>query len=136
MHFPVFFSHSPPRVLVVEDDPTLRAQISRAVRELGWEAREFEDGRELLGLLEREVVADGSTFLVTDLRMPHVDGLELLTELALRACKLPTIMVTALADEPARQTARALGVSVLFDKPFDVDDLCTALQFMRAGVRR
>jgi CheY-like chemotaxis protein len=131
-------AHTPdalPRVLVVEDDATLRAQIARSVRELGWQATELADGRELLVLLDEQTVADGSTILVTDMRMPHVDGIELLAELSSRACRLPTIMVTGFADEPTRQMARALGVSILFVKPFDVDDLCTALQFLRAGKR-
>lgn len=123
------------RVLLAEDDETLRRQLARAIRGMGWEVTEFGDGRALLAGLDRMGPADGVTFLVTDVRMPNVDGIDLLTELSMRRQRLPTVVITAFADEYTRQAVRALGASIVFSKPFDVDDLCTALQFLPAVQR-
>ena len=118
------------RVLLAEDDETLRRQLARAIRGMGWEVTEYGDGRALLDGLDALGESGVCTFLVTDVRMPNLDGLDLLTELALRRRRLPTVVITAFADEDTRQAVRALGASIVFSKPFDVDDLCTALQFL------
>ncbi len=125
-----------PHVLIVEDDRILRFQIARAVREMGWTASELEDARELfkrLDVLERETEAD---VLITDLHMPHVDGIEVLKALSRRGSQLRVIVVTAFADDQTREKVRALGARMVISKPFDLDDLCTALLFISGDRRR
>ncbi|MET0342625.1 MAG: response regulator [Polyangiales bacterium] len=124
-----------PLVLLAEDDDALRGQIARSIAELGWEVVPARDGRELLTRLDTLLVHTGPRFLITDLRMPQLDGVDLLAELRLCKHRMRTIVVTAFADEETRQTVRALGASMIFSKPFDVDDLCTALQFLRKTAR-
>jgi two-component system cell cycle response regulator CpdR len=119
-----------PLVLLAEDDDTLRGQIARAIGELGWQVRGARNGRELLAELDALTSHHGDCFLITDLRMPQLDGVDLLAELRLRKHRMRTIVVTAFADEETRRTVRALGAAMIFSKPFDLDDLCTALQFL------
>jgi len=120
-----------PTVVIAEDNDVLRGQIARAVRDMGWRALEVRDGRELLDLLREQPSLVGTGMLVTDVRMPRVDGLEVLVELSSSHSRVPTVLITAFADDETKQMARALGASMVFSKPFDVDDLCTALQYLK-----
>jgi DNA-binding response OmpR family regulator len=120
----------PPRVLLAEDDDLLRHQIARSIAEMGWTVSQAKDGRALIALLDACPHEARATVLVTDLRMPQVDGLDVLSELRARAVALPIVVITAFADDETRRAVRALGATILFSKPFDVDDLCTALAFL------
>jgi two-component system response regulator (stage 0 sporulation protein F) len=118
------------RVLIAEDDPDLLRVIARAIRETGHEALEFPNGTALVDYLsEHRSELDGA-FLVTDVQMPGVNGLEVLAELKIARQPLRTIVITAFPDEQTQRVSRALGASALFAKPFDVEDLCTAIQFL------
>jgi DNA-binding response OmpR family regulator len=122
--------HSPPRVLVAEDDPEMRRLVVEALRGDGYEVLEARDGGRLLVELAQEL-AGGSRpdlvdLLVTDLRMPICNGLQIVEQLRAARCPTPVVMMTAFGDATTRDRALALG-ALLFDKPFDVDDLRTAV---------
>src|SRR3954469_22296922 len=110
------------RVLVVEDDPTLRRVIELVLDARGYVVDQARNGKAALdrmGELPPDVV-------VADLRMPLMDGYELLERMraqpALEA--IPLILLTGNL-EPARPP---LGADAVITKPFEPADLCAAIE--------
>ncbi|MFP4055860.1 MAG: response regulator [Candidatus Brocadiia bacterium] len=109
-------------ILLVDDDRALRAAAATALRNQGHHVREAESGEAALELA-RDTRVD---LLVCDVRLPGIDGLELLRALRLRQPAVAAIVVTAYGSlETARQALR-LGASDYLTKPFRVADLCAA----------
>jgi DNA-binding response OmpR family regulator len=125
------------RVLLAEDDDEMRALVAAALRGDGYEVVEASDGGRLLVAIT-DAYADGSAreafdLVVSDVRMPVSSGLSVLESLRKASWTTPVILMTAFGDDATRSRAEALG-AVLFDKPFDVDDLRTiALNLVQAG---
>jgi DNA-binding NtrC family response regulator len=67
--------------------------------------------------------------IISDVRMPGVSGLDVLATLRREDWSTPVILMTAFGDLETRAEARRLGAKALFDKPFDVDDLRTAVSW-------
>jgi CheY-like chemotaxis protein len=118
------------RVLVIDDDDEIRAVVSTALRCDGHEVLEARNGLEVLegltanALLAHEPYPD---VIVTDIRMPGVSGLTLLAGLRATGCDCPVVVMTAYAGPNVVGDAESLGASALFNKPFDIDDLRTAV---------
>lgn len=65
--------------------------------------------------------------IVSDIRMPVCSGMQLLEQLRALCYRIPFILITAFGDSESREHARQLG-ALLFDKPFDIDDLGRAVE--------
>jgi CheY-like chemotaxis protein len=120
----------PRRVIVADDDPDMRELLASTLRHDGYEVIEIADGSELFQTVRswlRHGDGQGLDAIVTDNRMPAFSGLEVLAELRSVDTRLPVILITAFGDGNTHAAARALGACAVFDKPFDVDDLRTAL---------
>jgi CheY-like chemotaxis protein len=76
---------------------------------------------------------DKTDLIVSDICMPGMTGLEVLARVRASSIHLPVVLITAFGDEQTRNRAAALGGTVLFSKPFDMDDLRTAVMFLLAG---
>jgi DNA-binding response OmpR family regulator len=122
--------HTPPRVLVAEDDPDMRHLVVEAMRKDGYIVAEAPDGGRMLVTLAREfdprTGAQPTDLVVSDIRMPVCNGLQILEQLRAARWRIPVVLMTAFGDASTRERARSLG-AVLFDKPFDLDDLRTAV---------
>ncbi len=122
--------HTPARILVAEDDEGMRSAVVETLRNDGYRVSEASDGGRLLVALAREYLhAEGTDLidlLISDVRMPVCTGVQILQQMRAARSSLPVILMTAFGDEATRKQARLLG-AVLFDKPFDVDDLRTAV---------
>lgn len=122
--------HDPPRVLVAEDDADMRRLVREALLQDGYEVIAVSDGGRLLVTLAHEFVDDDGAelpdLLVSDVRMPVCTGIQILEQLRGARCRIPVILMTAFGDTATRDHARTLG-ALLFDKPFDLDDLRTAV---------
>jgi CheY-like chemotaxis protein len=122
----------PFRVLVAEDDAEMRSLVSDVLRGDGYEVIEAEHGGRLLVDVAAQLKAEGSAvnealdLIVSDIRMPICTGLQILSALREAHLTLPVILMTAFGDDTTRTQAESLG-AVLFDKPFDLDDLRTAV---------
>jgi CheY-like chemotaxis protein len=121
----------PPRVIIAEDEPDVRQLVAVALRGLGYEIIEARSGGELLdqlgdGLLSGDPAARPD-IIISDIRMPGLTGMEILA--GLRQAEWPTVIVlmTAYADRHTREEAARLGANAFFEKPFDIDDLMTAV---------
>jgi DNA-binding NtrC family response regulator len=122
------------RVLVVDDEPTIRSALARYLRHRGWDADEAEDGGVALRKLGRSGPG-GYQVVVSDLRMPHCSGVELHDWLAehrpdLFACLILTtgdLAAPGLSDFVAR-TPRPL-----IEKPFELAVLGQLIEAVARG---
>lgn len=106
------------KVLIVDDEPAVLFALSEALadRRRGVKVATAANGREAVAILESERV----DLVVTDLRMPEMDGFELLAWLRRGFPHLPVVVMTAFGAETAAQLDGGLE---LLEKPFDVADL-------------
>ncbi len=109
------------RVLLVDDEPSVRAALKELVQGRGWEPLVARSGAEALELLDR---ADA---VVTDFSMPGMDGMELLRAVHERDESLPVILLTAHGSERLAVRAIKAGAYEYVTKPFDVDEILLAL---------
>jgi len=116
------------RVWVVDDDQSVRWVLEKALRQADMETRSFERGELLLDALE----ADQPDVLITDVRMPGMDGLTLLDRLSRSSPGLPVIVVTAYTDLENAVAAYEGGAFEYLPKPFDVDE---AVELVRKAAR-
>jgi DNA-binding NtrC family response regulator len=119
------------RVLVVDDEPTLRRSVVRMLAASGMDAIPVEDGAAALALLERERVH----VALVDLMMPKMNGLELLENMRTSHPGVEVIMMTAFGDvEVAVKSVRA-GAYDFLEKPFRSNDE-VVLTVSKAAERR
>jgi CheY-like chemotaxis protein len=118
---------------VAEDDAEMRRLVTDALRDDGYEVVELADGGRLLvdiaARLKAEPKGDEIDLIVSDIRMPICTGLQILEALRQAHWRTPVILMTAFGDDATRRQAESLR-AVLFDKPFDLDDLRTAVANM------
>jgi len=113
-------------ILVVDDEPLLREIMADWLGSEGYRVRTAQDGVEALHILEENRV----NLIVTDIRMPRMDGVALLRKLKeFSAEEIPAIVVTGFADIERRE-AYDLGAGALIAKPFTDDDLLSAVKRM------
>jgi CheY-like chemotaxis protein len=105
---------SPGKVLVVDDEPDMRDNVARILCRGAYECLTAEDGQEALAVLAR----DRPDLLLTDLRMPGVDGLTLLRAVTQLSPPIPVVVFTAYASEATAQEALAAGAAAFLAKPF------------------
>jgi two-component system response regulator HydG len=124
-----------PRVLVVDDDDGVRYTISSVLEESGLAVEAAASGEEALERLAH--AAEPFHLIITDLRMPGIDGLELLRRLRDPSAPQPprVIVITAHGSERAAVEAMKLGAYDYFRKPFEVDDLLAVVQRAVESVR-
>jgi DNA-binding response OmpR family regulator len=114
------------RVLIAEDDDEMRSLLARAFTRDGHDVAQAEDGAALVELVVRSLRAgDPVDLVITDVRMPEVNGFEAVGWLRALGCRAPVIAITAFADRFTHMEGVRCGVVRVLDKPFDVDDLRT-----------
>jgi DNA-binding response OmpR family regulator len=114
-----------PRILLAEDDEEMRGLLALLLLEDGYEIVEASDGRQLLDALSptlHEGVRRDIDLIISDVRMPGVDGVEVLRRLQRIGGIPPVILITAFGDERIHSQAREFGALAVFDKPFDFDE--------------
>ena len=116
------------RILVAEDQETLRTSISRNLRARGFEVIEAANGMEALSLWD----AEQPQLLILDVMMPRMDGLEVCRRVRERST-VPIIVLTAMDAESDKVAAFDLGADDYLCKPFSVEEL---LARVRAVLRR
>ncbi len=109
---------------VVDDDQSIRWVLERALKAAKIEAHSFGGGTEMLDALDE----DAPDVLVTDIRMPGISGLDLLTRVRAKMPQLPVIIMTAHSDLDSAVAAYQGGAFEYLPKPFDVDDAVELVQ--------
>jgi two-component system response regulator FixJ len=108
---------------VVEDDQPMRDSLVELLEEAGYKARAYASGEELLA---RGTAAEPGC-VVSDLRMPGIDGLTLLRRLRADGSGLPLILITGHGDVPLAVNAMKAGAVDFLEKPFEPDALLGAI---------
>ena len=107
---------TPHSVFVIDDDPATRDALLTFLRGAGLRARAFADGQDFLDHLPEDTTA----CVLTDVRMPHLDGVELVRRLRdLRGHRWPVIVMTGHADVPLAVQMMKAGVVDFIEKPFE-----------------
>jgi len=112
-----------PRILVVDDDPTVSEVVGRYLDQAGYRVRILADGELALS----EALADPPDLVVLDLMLPGLGGLDVFRELR-AAQPVPVIMLTALSDETDRLAGLELGADDYVTKPFSPRELVLRVQ--------
>jgi len=117
-----------PRILVAEDDPDMRELLTASLRDDGFNVEEASDGGRLLVRVASTYAAPDTSIdlIISDIRMPICDGLQILRNLRRANWKIPVILMTAFSDPTTEAEATKLG-AVLIDKPFDLDAFRTTV---------
>jgi FixJ family two-component response regulator len=114
-------------IAIVDDDPPVLKALRRFLRGRGFDVRTYESGRAFLETLpQRE-----PDCLIVDLQMPEMTGLELHQQLAGRGYHIPTIVITAHAQEDERKLCLSAGVTAFFSKPVPIPSLLEAIEVAR-----
>ena len=110
-------------VYVVDDDPSVRAGLSRLLQSMGLTVKTFASAREFL----EQAVSEEPGCLIVDLRMPAMSGLELQEQLMTRNLNLPVIFLTGYGTVPASVRAMKRGAVDFLEKPVDDQVLLDAI---------
>ena len=112
------------RIYVVDDDDAVRDSLIFLLDSAGFRAHAFESPLHLLGQLEE--IEQGC--VITDIRMPGMNGLDLVRALSEKRANLPVIVITGHADVPLAVEAMKAGVSDFIEKPFADDTILAAIR--------
>ncbi|HLG81596.1 MAG TPA: response regulator [Bradyrhizobium sp.] len=113
------------RVLIADDEESMRLLVARAIAMDGHEIVTAQDGAEALDILTRE---DGAfDLLLTDIQMPVMDGIALALSAARDFPNLTVLLMTGFADQRERASNLNAIVHDVITKPFSVADIRTAV---------
>src|SRR6059058_2916851 len=118
-------------IWIVDDDQSIRFVLEKALMREDLPTRSFTNAREVLQALEAANDDDGPQILVSDIRMPGGNGLDLLTKVKEKHPGLPVIIMTAFSDLDSAVSAFQGGAFEYLPKPFD---LPRAVELIRRAV--
>ena len=108
----------------VDDDFRLRESLKSLVESAGYAAAVYSSAEEFL----QSGALAGATCLVTDVRMPGMDGIELQRRIRLERPELPVVFISAHQDDEARKRALDEGATSFLYKPFDGAELLRVIE--------
>jgi CheY-like chemotaxis protein len=115
-------------VLVVDDEPDIRATVSAMLEIEGYEVTEAANGADALHAVEQRE----PDVILLDMRMPVLDGWGFASEMQRRGHRIPIVVMTAARD--AARWAAEITAAAFIAKPFGFDDLITAVERARPQV--
>jgi len=113
-------------VYVVDDEPRVLAVLRKTLERSGLTVRGFSSADDCLTGLE----ADGCDLLITDVKMPGKDGVELLIEVKRRLPWLPVLVITGFGDVPIAVKALKAGAADFIEKPLDRDSFLETVRML------
>jgi two-component system, cell cycle response regulator CpdR len=114
-----------PRVLIADDEASMRALVARAIAMDGHDTVTAQDGAEALEILTRE--RGRFDLLLTDIQMPVMDGIALALSAARDFPDLTILLMTGFADQRERASNLNALVHDVITKPFSIADIRTAV---------
>lgn len=112
------------KVWIVDDDKSIRWVLERALDQAGLEIKAFDNADDVLKQLDKS----SPDAIISDIRMPGMDGLELLEKIQTTLPDLPIIIMTAHSDLESAVASYQGGAFEYLPKPFDVDDAVTLVK--------
>jgi len=117
------------RILVLDDDDLFRHYLTALLERAGYEVKPMHNG---VGV-ERVIASERFNAVVTDLYMPHSDGLETLRKVKRLSPGLPVIGITSgIPDDPCARAMKTLGAELVLTKPLDERSFLAALRRVTA----
>ncbi len=107
-----------PRIVLADDEINLRKVLGAILRRDGYEVLEAVDGEQAFQLVDNEIAA-----LITDLRMPRLDGMGLLRKVVADFPEIPVVMITAHGSVDSAVEAVKLGAFDYIEKPFEQEQI-------------
>jgi len=107
------------KILVVDDQPAIRMMLTELFQGPGIKVFEADKGSTALDIFETQK----PNCVLLDLKMPEIDGIDILRVIRKQSPKVPVILITAYADPIKMEEAHALGITQCFTKPFDIIEL-------------
>jgi DNA-binding NtrC family response regulator len=115
------------RIILAEDNDDVRVSLAQLLTDEGYEVVAVPNALELVNHLGPEVLLQRRGLpgdaIVTDLRMPLMDGFQLLQSARAHGWNIPVIVISAYADAETRAKAKDLGVTAFLEKPLDLEKL-------------
>lgn len=121
-----------PRILLVDDDDSLRTMLRINLVKMGHHVLEARDGRQALALFEQEP----PEVVITDLVMPEKEGLEIIRELRRKHPEVKIIAMSGGGRATATgylKIAKAMGADLVLAKPFSNDEMRAGIDQLTAG---
>ncbi|MFZ1977947.1 MAG: response regulator [Bacteroidota bacterium] len=112
------------RILVVDDEEALRIVLSAELEGEGYQVSNAADGQEAINILKKQEF----DLILLDIKMPNVDGFEVLKYVKERLPKTKVIMLTGFADLKNAIESKKLGAEDFISKPYDLVDLLTTVE--------
>ena len=114
------------RVMVVDDDASVRKSLERLLTSVGYKVQTFDSARAFLA--RPQMPAEGPQCLILDIRMPGVSGLDLQTSLRSSGATIPIIFSTGFGDIASSVRAMKIGAVDFLTKPIDEEELLAAVE--------
>jgi len=112
------------KVWIIDDDRSIRWVLEKALEQESIESQSFENGDKVMGALSREQ----PDAIISDVRMPGVDGIALLQQIHEEYPDIPVIIMTAHSDLDSAVTSYQKGAFEYLPKPFDVDEAVSLIK--------
>jgi CheY-like chemotaxis protein len=118
-------------VLISDDDEYMREMLVSWFEHAGYRTAVARDGCELLAVLDLEA-REGRLpdLVISDIRMPGMDGLSALSRIQDEFPSLPVVLITAFGDGCMHRRARELGAAAILDKPFCLHELTATIDHL------
>lgn len=120
------------RVIIVDDDEGMREAIESLLGAAGFDTASYASAEAALA----SGAVDGALCIISDLKLPAMSGLELMTELRARGLTPPVILITAHDAPGMRDRAKRKGAAAYFSKPFPGSELLVAIEGVTSSPRR
>jgi DNA-binding NtrC family response regulator len=118
------------KILVVDDEEALRTVLASELEGEGYQVTTAEDGQEAINILG----SNSFDLILLDIKMPNVDGFEVLKFAKGRQPGTKIIMLTGFADLKNAIESKKLGAEDFVSKPYDLVDLLTTVERVLTGV--
>jgi CheY-like chemotaxis protein len=119
---------TPARILLAEDDFEMRRVLIAALRQDNYDIVELDSGSALLEeVSQARDRAELPALIVSDVRMPGMSGLRVVEAIRRWGLRMPIILITAFGSEETLNEAFQLGATAVLSKPFDLEDLRSAV---------
>jgi two-component system response regulator (stage 0 sporulation protein F) len=107
------------KILIVDDQYGIRVLLEEVFRKEGYQTYQAANGKQALALAEQ----NEPDLVILDMKIPGMDGLEILKRIKVLNREIQVIMITAYGELDLIQEAMKLGALTHFTKPFDIDEL-------------
>ncbi|MDP6039029.1 MAG: response regulator [Candidatus Latescibacteria bacterium] len=106
-----------PRVLIVDDDPSIRQVLHEIVTIYGYDCETAESAKEGISLLAQKRI----DLVMLDLQMPDITGEQFLDFIRKKGIRTPVVVVSAHVDKDIAKKLGEIGINGIITKPFEVD---------------